>query len=67
MRRDGMDDDKVKLRMIELRRPIDKAIMMCDSNEEILMLASVMQIALKDIYDTQIGIEGRKTMFREAS
>mgnify|MGYP003624360152 FL=1 len=62
-----MDDDKVKLRMIELRRPIDKAIMMCDSNEEILMLASVMQIALKDIYDTQIGIEGRKTMFREAS
>ena len=67
MRRDGMDDDKVKLRMIELRRPIDKAIMMCDSREEILMLASVMQIALKDIYDTQIGIEGRKTMFREAS
>ena len=62
-----MDDDKVKLRMIELRRPIDKDIMMCDSNEEILMLASVMQIALKDIYDTQIGIEGRKTMFREAS
>ena len=38
MRRDGMDDDKVKLRMIELRRPIDKAIMMCDSNEEILAL-----------------------------
>ena len=27
-----MDDDKVKLRMIELRRPIDKAIMMCDIN-----------------------------------
>ena len=67
MRRDGMDDDKVKLRMIELRRPIDKAIMMCDGREEILMLASVMQVALKDMYDTQIGIEGRKTMFREAS
>ena len=62
-----MDDAKVKLRMIKLRRPIDEAIMMCDGREEILMLASVMQVALKGMYDTQIGIEGRKTMFREAS
>lgn len=67
MRRDGMDDAKVKLRMIELRRPIDKAIMMCDSREEILMLASVMQVALKDMYDTQIGTKGRKMMFKELS
>ena len=62
-----MGDDKVKLRMITLRRPIDEAIMMCDSREDILMLASVMQVALKDIYDTQIGVKGRKIMFKGLS
>ena len=62
-----MDDAEVKLRMMELRRPIDEAIMMCDSREDILMLASVMQVALKDIYDTQIGTKGRKMMFKALS
>ncbi len=62
-----MDDDEVKLRMITLRSPIDEAIMMCDSREDILMLASVMQVALKDIYDTQIGVKGRKIMFKGLS
>tara|TARA_R110000868_G_scaffold393077_1_gene663985 strand:- start:112 stop:300 length:189 start_codon:yes stop_codon:yes gene_type:complete len=58
-----LDDDKIKVRMSELIRPIDEAIMMCDSREEILMLASLMLVRLKDIYDTQIGEEGRKIMF----
>tara|TARA_R110000803_G_scaffold59134_1_gene117544 strand:- start:309 stop:515 length:207 start_codon:yes stop_codon:yes gene_type:complete len=62
-----MDDDEVKLRMITLRSPIDEAIMMCDSREDILMLASVMQVALKNMYDTQIGVEGRKIMFKGLS
>tara|TARA_R110000772_G_scaffold101387_2_gene201859 strand:+ start:9089 stop:9274 length:186 start_codon:yes stop_codon:yes gene_type:complete len=56
-------DNKIKVRMSELIRPIDEAIMMCDSREEILMLASLMLVRLKDIYDTQIGEEGRKIMF----
>ena len=58
-----MDNNKIKVRMSELIRPIDEAIMMCDSREEILMLASLMLVRLKDIYDTQIGEEGRKIMF----
>ena len=62
-----MDDDEVKLRMITLRSPIDEAIMMCDSREDILMLASVMQVALKNMYDTQIGVKGRKIMFKGLS
>ena len=62
-----MDNAEVKLRMMELRRPIDEVIMMCDSREDILMLASVMQVALKDIYDTQIGAKGRKMMFKALS
>ena len=60
-----MDNDKIKVRMSELVRPIDEAILMCDDREEVLMLASVMMIRLKDIYDTQIGVSGRKTMFKD--
>tara|TARA_R110000868_G_scaffold8621_6_gene44439 strand:- start:3293 stop:3481 length:189 start_codon:yes stop_codon:yes gene_type:complete len=58
-----MNNDEIRLRMAELSRPIDEAIMLCDSREEILMLASLMQISLKDIYDTQLGVNGRKSMF----
>ena len=60
-----MDNDKIKVRISELVRPIDEAILMCDNREEVLMLASVMQVRLKDIYDTQIGVQGRKTMFKD--
>lgn len=60
-----MDNDKIKVRMKELIKPIDEAVMMCDSREEVLMLASVMMIRLKDIFDAQIGKEGRKTMFMD--
>jgi hypothetical protein len=51
----------------KLVRPIDEAILMCDDREEILMLASVMMIRLKDIFDTQLGVQGRKQMFKEMS
>ena len=60
-----MDNDKIKVRMKELIKPIDEAVMMCDSREEVLMLASVMMIRLKDIFDAHIGKEGRKTMFMD--
>ena len=60
-----MDNDKIKVRMKELIKPIDEAVMMCDSREEVLMLASVMMIRLKDIFEAQIGKEGRKTMFMD--
>jgi hypothetical protein len=35
--------------------------------EDVLMMASVMMIRLKDIFDTQIGIKGRKQMFKDFS
>ncbi len=50
--------------MRELSKPIDEALLMCDDREEILMLASVMMVRLKDMFDSQIGVEGRKTMFK---
>ena len=60
-----MDKDKIKVRMSELVRPIDEAILMCDDRKEVLMLASVMLIQLKDIFDTQLGVQGRKQMFKD--
>ena len=60
-----MDDVNIKKRMAELGRPIDEAIIHCDSREEILMLASLMMIAVKNLFDIHIGKEGRKTMFRD--
>lgn len=60
-----MTNIEIESRMRELMKPVDVAIMLCDSNEEILMLASVMHLRLKSIYDTQLGIEGRKEMFKD--
>ena len=59
-----MNEPNVKNKMMELNRPIDEAILMCDSREEILMLASMMLISIKDIFDTQICIDGRKDIFK---
>jgi hypothetical protein len=59
------DRSVIKTRMRELSKPIDEALLMCDDREEILMLASVMMIRLKNMFDSQIGIEGRKKMFKD--
>ena len=55
----------IETRMRELSKPIDEALLMCDDREEVLMLASVMMIRLKNMFDSQIGIEGRKKMFKD--
>ena len=62
-----MEQNNIAAKMTELIKPIDEAIMMCDSREDVLMMASVMMIRLKDIFDTQIGIKGRKQMFKDFS
>lgn len=62
-----MTNEEIKTKMLMLSAPIDEAIMLCDTRNELLMLASMMQIKLKDIYDTQLGVEGRREMFITAS
>lgn len=62
-----MTNEEIKTKMLMLSAPIDEAIMLCDNHNELLMLASMMQIKLKDIYDTQLGVEGRREMFITAS
>jgi hypothetical protein len=54
----------IETRMRELSKPIDEALLMCDDREEVLMLASVMMISIKNMFDSQIGVDGRKKMFR---
>ena len=53
--------------MIELMKPIDQQIMMCDDKEDVMMLACAMLERCKNILDTQIGKEGRKTILEDAN
>ena len=55
----------IEVRMLELIKPIDEALLMCDSREEVLMLASIMMVRLRTMFDSQLGVEGRKTMFKD--
>jgi len=57
--------EKLAYRMAELMEPINRQIMMCDNREDILLLASAMIVTVKDIFDNQIGEEGRKLMFKD--
>jgi hypothetical protein len=50
----------VSERMSELVEPIEQQIMMCDSREEILMMACVMLQRTRELFDLEIGVDGRK-------
>ena len=62
-----MSDKDTLQRMAELSKPIDQQIMMCDSREEVLMLASVLLTRVKDMFDAQIGTDGRREIFMDAA
>jgi len=55
----------IQNRMAELMQPIDQQIMMCDDREDVLMLACAMLQRVREIFDSQLGIEGRKKMFKD--
>ena len=58
-------NDKIQNRMSELVQPIEQQILMCDSREEILMMACVMLQRTKEIFDQELTVEGRKSMFKD--
>lgn len=60
-----MNNTEVQKRMAELMEPIDRQIMMCDDREDLLMMASCMMITVKNIFDQEIGEEGRRHMFKD--
>ena len=57
----------VQERMKELCKPVEQQIMMCDSREEILMMACAMLTHVKTMLDSQIGINGRKQILEESN
>jgi hypothetical protein len=59
------DRAAVRKRMDELMEPIDRQIMMTDSREELLMIACAMQQRTTEIFESQLGIEGRKQMYKD--
>jgi hypothetical protein len=56
-------NNNIPERMAELMKPIDCQIMMCDDNDEVMMLACAMLQRTREIFDQQLGIGGRKAMF----
>jgi len=58
---------KITDRMQELCAPIEQQILMCDNREDILMMACAMLTHVKTMLDSQIGIEGRKTIIGDSN
>ena len=58
------EKDSVRIRMHELMFPVEQQILMCDDREDVLIMACAMMQRCKEIFDTQLGKEGRKLMFR---
>ena len=55
----------IEKRMRELIGPIDRQIMMCDDEEEIMMLACAMLSSVRHILDQQIGTQGRIEIMKD--
>ena len=55
----------IEKRMKEMMEPIDKCIQLTDNDEDMLMLACAMMQRVREIFDNQIGVQGRRTMFKE--
>jgi hypothetical protein len=55
----------VEKRMKEMMEPVDKCIQLTDSHEDMLMLACAMLQRVREIFDNQIGVAGRKEMFKD--
>jgi hypothetical protein len=60
-----IDKNAVARRMDELMGPVERQIMMCDTREELLMMACAMQQRTREIFDSELGVEGRKQMFKD--
>ena len=60
-----MDRQHVKVRMDEIMVLIDKSIELTDSREEMLMLDCAMIQRTNEIFNSTLGEEGRKQMFKD--
>ncbi len=59
------DKQAIQKRMDELMEPIDRQIMMTDNREELLMIACAMLQRTTEIFEAELGVEGRKQMYKD--
>lgn len=57
--------DPIEQRMGTLMQVIDTAILSTNNSNDQLMLACAMMQRTREIFDAILGVEGRKTMFKE--
>lgn len=53
----------IQNKMVELMLPIEKQILMCDNDDELLMMACAMLQRTREIFDQVLGEDGRRKMF----
>jgi hypothetical protein len=63
----SMNDDDIDCKMIILMKPLEQQIMMCDSDNELLMLACAMLTRTQIIFKQVLGDDGAKLMFKDLS
>jgi len=60
-----MNNIELNNRASELMEPINKAIMMCDNRNDLLILCFSMLNRSREILDTEVGESTRKSLFNE--
>ena len=55
----------ISKRMHELMEPIDRQILMCDDEQDMLMMACAMLQRTREIFDQHLGTNGRMRMFKD--
>jgi hypothetical protein len=55
----------IQKRMAEMMVVIDESIQLTDDRNELLMLACAMMQRVREIFDSELGEEGRRKMFKE--
>ena len=55
---------EIRHRMLELMAPIDQQILMCDDNEDMLMIACAMLQRTNEIFEQVLGKHGARKMFK---
>jgi len=52
-------------RMSELMAPVDQQILMCDTREDLLMMACAMMQRTHEIFLKEVGEKGAKIMYKD--
>ena len=62
-----MTDRAIQERMKELCRPVEQQIMMCDTSEDVVMMACAMLTHVKTMLTAHIGRDGMRKILTEAA